>query len=680
MGKSGKRKGEQAGRADASTHDVNGADSSSDPRVCEGFDESAMPRTDNPDEDGLLAEFDRQFRTMFEATVDGIVVADSQTRRFYTANLAFTRMSGYTPQEVRQLALPDIHPPEAMPFVTQQFMKLLNREQPIARDIPVKRKDGGIFYADISSHPVTLAGRVCLMGFFHDVSERKRTEDRLGETESRFQSIMEQSSEGIVLTDEEGNIIEWSRAQEVITGRPRSEVLGRPLWDVIRELVPTEDRPERAREELRQWTADICRTGEIASSQRLHEHEFIRRDGARRYLQIVIYPVRTRKGARIGSICRDITEKKAVERALRESEEKYRTLVESAGETIAMADRGGTFLFLNKTAAARLGGTPDDYVGRTMWDLFPQAIADRQAGSVRKVIDTGEGMNVIVPTEVQGQQRWYNTTIEPIRDAAGQVAAALIVGRDIHELLQARQELDQYRENMSRAEQLASLGALSATIAHELTQPLTISRLSAQEAMAELEAAGDSSKVMESLRECLEGISDAASRVGRFRDFTRQSSQEAAREVRLQEVVARTVRLLEGKARERRVSLSMRGMSTLPAVYANEKDMEQMCFALIENAISAADGKKQRMLVISGRKTDDGVTLQFQDTCGGITPEHVGRIFEPFFTTKPPGEGTGLGLCIVDRVVTHAGGNIRVENRPGEGAAFCVTLPLHPQA
>jgi len=105
-----------------------------------------------------------------------------------------------------------------------------------------------------------------------------------------------------------------------------------------------------------------------------------------------------------------------------------------------------------------------------------------------------------------------------------------------------------------------------------------------------------------------------------------------------------------------------------------------MCFALIENAISAADGKKQRMLVISGRKTDGGVTLQFQDTCGGIAPEHVGRIFQPFFTTKPPGEGTGLGLCIVDRVVTHAGGNIRVENRPGEGAAFCVTLPLHPPA
>ncbi|RPJ39075.1 MAG: sensor histidine kinase [Planctomycetaceae bacterium] len=128
------------------------------------------------------------------------------------------------------------------------------------------------------------------------------------------------------------------------------------------------------------------------------------------------------------------------------------------------------------------------------------------------------------------------------------------------------------------------------------------------------------------------------------------------------------------------MSLSTRSISMLPPVYANEKDMEQMCFALIENAIHAADGKKQRKLVVSGRKADDKVMLRFEDTCGGILPEQVDRIFEPFFTTKPPGEGTGLGLCIVDRVVRQAGGTIRVENRPGEGVTFHVTLPVQRSA
>jgi C4-dicarboxylate-specific signal transduction histidine kinase len=236
--------------------------------------------------------------------------------------------------------------------------------------------------------------------------------------------------------------------------------------------------------------------------------------------------------------------------------------------------------------------------------------------------------------------------------------------------------LERYQKNMSRAEQLASVGALSATVAHELTQPLTVSRLSLQDAMTELETTNGSAKVMESLRECLQGICDAAGRIEHFRSFARQSPREAPREVRLHDVVTRTIRLLDGKARERRMSLAARGVSALPPIHANERDLEQMCFALVENAIQAADGAKQRKLVISGDQGDGRVTLRFEDNCGGIAPEHVDKIFQPFFTTKPQGEGTGLGLCIVDRVVAHAAGTVRVENHPGQGAAFLVTLPL----
>lgn len=387
----------------------------------------------------------------------------------------------------------------------------------------------------------------------------------------------------------------------------------------------------------------------------------------------------TRRGSvsRTGATSRRVAEARTMAQALRESEEKYRTLVESAGEAIATLDSHGRVLFMNKTGATRLGGTPADYIGKTMWDLFPPTIADRQVASIRKVIATGKGINVVVPTEVQGQQRWYNTTIEPIRDATGNVTAALVVGRDIHELRQARLELEQYQEKMSRAEQLASLGALSATIAHELTQPLTVSRLSVQEAIAQLESTDCAPAVMETLREGLAGISDAVRRVEQFRALTRQSSKEPAREVWLRDVVQRVVRLLHGNARERRLSLCMRGLKNLPPLHINEKDVEQMCFALIENAIHAADGREERRLVIHGRTANRQIALRFEDDCGGIAAEHVDKIFHPFFTTKPPGLGTGLGLCIVRRVVAQAHGDIRVDNRPGQGVTFCITLPTH---
>jgi len=342
-------------------------------------------------EDESLAELDRQFQALFEATTDGIIVVDSQTRRFYAGNLALSRMLGYAPQEINRLTIQDIHPPDAMPLVMQQFEKLVRREQTVARDIPVKRKDGSVFHADITCNPVTLAGKACLMGFFHDVSERKYAEDRLKDTESRFRSVMEQSSEGIILIDESGAIIEWNRAQEQITGRSRSEVLGRPTWEVIGELIPREKRSDQFLDVARHWVTHVLQTGQVPQEMRLHEHDFVRPDGTRRYLQVLLYPIRAGKGFWTGVICRDVTDRKVVELALRESEEKYRTLVESAGESIATVDRNGTFLFMNKTAAARLGGTPEGYIGKTMSELFPGAIGERHAASVRRVIDTGQG-------------------------------------------------------------------------------------------------------------------------------------------------------------------------------------------------------------------------------------------------------------------------------------------------
>jgi len=108
--------------------------------------------------------------------------------------------------------------------------------------------------------------------------------------------------------------------------------------------------------------------------------------------------------------------------------------------------------------------------------------------------------------------------------------------------------------------------------------------------------------------------------------------------------------------------------------------LEQVFFALVDNAIQAADGKKAYQLVISGILKAKHIELRFSDNCGGIAPEHLNKIFEPFFTTKPAGKATGLGLCIVEHVVSRAGGNVRVESKPGEGTTFYITLPINIHA
>ena len=136
--------------------------------------------------------------------------------------------------------------------------------------------------------------------------------------------------------------------------------------------------------------------------------------------------------------------------ALAQSEEMYRALVESAGEAICTVDRNGEFLFMNGTAARRLGGSPEDFIGCSMWDLFPREIADLQVNAIRQVIATSQAIEMESFTELKGKRYWYHTTIVPLSQAVN-ACAALVIARDISEYKEAQMKL----ENIARQHQLA---------------------------------------------------------------------------------------------------------------------------------------------------------------------------------------------------------------------------------
>ena len=376
------------------------------------------------------------------------------------------------------------------------------------------------------------------------------------------------------------------------------------------------------------------------------------------------------------SLQAEMGQRKIVEVKLRESEAQYRTLVESAGEAIVQLDREGRFLFLNRTAAHFLGGKPDDYIGKMAQDVFAPEAAQQQMRNVRAVMETGRNATAEIPVLLQGQVIWFSTTFEPLIDLAGKVNSVLIVARDIQELRQAKKELQSYQERMARAERLASLGTLSAMVAHEMNQPLTVLRLELQDCLAQLKSDGLSPAAIVDLESCLEEVSTAAAIVDRFKSFARASSEGGIARVSLHEVARKVLRIWEESAREARVTFSLEGLDKVPEAYLDERDVEQLFFSLVENAVQAADGRREHRLAISGTVEDGAIELTFADDCGGIAPKDVGRIFDPFFTTKNNEHATGLGLCIVERVLRRIGGKIRVDNRPGVGVTFIVTLPV----
>lgn len=140
---------------------------------------TALNITERKRAEEALLESEQRFRTIFKNAADGILLADIQEKIFYGSNPAMCAMLGYTPEEMKGLSVYDIHPKEELSYVIEQFEKLAGGQIKIALNIPVLKKDGSVFYADISSSPVTTAGKQALIGIFRDITERKRTEQEI---------------------------------------------------------------------------------------------------------------------------------------------------------------------------------------------------------------------------------------------------------------------------------------------------------------------------------------------------------------------------------------------------------------------------------------------------------------------------------------------------------------------
>jgi PAS domain S-box-containing protein len=407
------------------------------------------------------------------------------------------------------------------------------------------------------------------------------------------------------------------------------------------------------------------------------ETQLRRKDGTTYYASLTVTPLTLGGQDVLLTVQKDITEHRRAEETLEKSESKYRTLLENLPQKVFLKDSNSVYLSCNENYARDMKIKPEEIAGKTDYDFYPRELAEKYRADDKRIIASGETEDIEEKYIREGQEVIVHTVKTPVKDAKGNIIGILGIFWDITKQKQAQEEMEKYREKMIRAERLASLGALGASLAHELAQPLTVTTLSLENALTELKAMSSAGTVIEKLKDSLNEISNITSTVERFRNYARKSSEAICEEVNLKVVAERTTGLLSESARRARVILRLKGLDELPPVYLSEKDIEQVFFALIENAIQAANGTKDCEVIVGGAVKGEYVELQFSDNCGGIAPENLGRIFEPFFTTKPTAESTGLGLCIVEHVVSRAGGKIRVESRAGKGSTFFVTLPIN---
>jgi C4-dicarboxylate-specific signal transduction histidine kinase len=242
------------------------------------------------------------------------------------------------------------------------------------------------------------------------------------------------------------------------------------------------------------------------------------------------------------------------------------------------------------------------------------------------------------------------------------------------EMERREHELREKQEQLVQAGKLATLGELTTGVAHELNNPLNNIGLFVGNMIDRVQAGEeDLDRVVEDLERVVEQVQKATEIITHLRTFGR-AAPVSLEPVAVQEVIDRALSLVQEQLRLRQISITLDFLPESPVVLGNAIQLEQVFINLLTNARDALEMSERKEVHIACSVGED-VVVVFRDTGPGIPDGLEQRIFDPFFTTKDVGSGTGLGLSITYGIVQEHGGEITVENRPGEGPAFTIALP-----
>ena len=345
--------------------------------------------------------------------------------------------------------------------------------------------------------------------------------------------------------------------------------------------------------------------------------------------------------------------------ALRESEERYRQIVEMTSDGIFKLDADGTIAFVNQRLAEMLGYSVSDLVGRRGDDVLGTTATIEPGDAVLRHRDGTAIAVSVAKTRLVG--------------ADGARAGHLAFVRDVT-------EYNKLQAQLIVSDRMASIGTLAAGVAHEINNPLAavLGNLEyIRESLAEVpEAMAFRTAMAAALADAIEAAHRVRFIVRDLKIFGRGPSEESAGPVNLRAILESSLRMAHSEVRDRARVVTSYG--EVPAVAGNEARLGQVFLNLIINAAQAITEARieQNEIRVVTQLVSDRVVVEVHDTGRGIPPEVIGRIFDAFFTTKAVGVGMGLGLAICYRIVTDMGGELTVASVLGVGTTFRVALPI----
>jgi PAS domain S-box/PAS domain S-box len=484
--------------------------------------------------------------------------------------------------------------------------------------------------------------------------EALEMEEALKASEQNFRNSMDNSPMGIRIVDTEGHILYANQAF--------LDIFGYKNIDEIRTIALKERFTlEGLTDYLLQQERALC--GDPIPDK--VEIDIIRKDGAIRHLQVFHKEVLWDGKMQYQTLYNDITERKQAEEALRQSEEKYRQLVNNMREGIWVIDKDSCTTFVNPSMTKMLGYKNDEMLGKPLFSFIYER---GMKFAIQFLARRKEGVKEVHDFEFMrkdGERVYFSLETSPITDKDGNYIGAIVGVQDITGRIKMQEQL-------IMQDRLASIGQMASGIAHELNNPLT-SVIGFSELLLGKDLAAD-------VREDLTTINREAKRTANvvrgLLAFARKQGTEKAL-VDINSSVQGVLQLRSYEQRVNNIKVNVRFAFDLPQILGNGDQLQQVFLNIIANAEQAMlEAHHGGSLTIVTERVGDIVKASIGDDGPGISEENMKKLFTPFFTTKVVGKGTGLGLSICHGIVSEHGGKIYAVSEVGKGATFVVEFPI----
>ncbi len=374
---------------------------------------------------------EEDLQNIFNLSLDMVCIADINTSTFVRVNPAFTRVLGYDEAELLGRPFLDfIHPDDVERTAAVVRESLRAGESVLNFEDRYRCKDGSYRWLSWTSQPKPEQGLTYSVA--RDITRQKQAVTALRESERRYRAVVEDQTEFICRFAPDRRITFVNEAICRFFGKSREKLIGKSFAG----FMPAEEY-RKLNELLASLTPD--------HPFETHDNRGLLPSGQEFWGRWTNRALFDDAGTLVEfqSVGHDVTERRRMVDALRKGEERYRLLVDSAGQPIFTISRDGAFLLMNRTAAAILGGgQPDDFAGKTIWELFPKDVADGHMEDVRRAIDSGQLVAVTRESVAQGEKRWYDARVQPIHDG-GDSHYALVILTDVTQAKCAEEALRQ---------------------------------------------------------------------------------------------------------------------------------------------------------------------------------------------------------------------------------------------